>query len=34
VTGLFGLIAITVAAVYLLDIRPALRDAIDGHGPW
>src|ERR671927_907233 len=34
VTGMFGLIAVTVAAVYLLDIRPALRDAIEGHGPW
>jgi len=26
--------SITVAAVYLLDVRPALRDAVDGHGSW
>ena|SRR5690349_22152525 len=32
--GLLGLVAITVAAVYLLDTRPALRDAIDGRGSW
>jgi hypothetical protein len=32
--SILGLIAITVAAIYLLDIRPALRDAVDGHGPW
>lgn len=32
--SLFGLIAITIAAVYLLDVRPALRDAVDGHGSW
>jgi Protein of unknown function (DUF2516) len=31
---ILGLIAITVAAIYLLDVRPALRDAVDGHGPW
>jgi hypothetical protein len=29
-----GFIAITIAAIYLLDVRPALRDAVDGHGPW
>jgi|SRR4051812_34570017 Protein of unknown function (DUF2516) len=34
VLGLLGLIAITVAAVYMLDVRPALRDAIDGRGSW
>jgi Protein of unknown function (DUF2516) len=32
--GLLGLIAVTIAAVYLLDVRPALRDAIDGRGSW
>ncbi len=32
--GLLGLIAITIAAIYILDIRPALRDAVDGAGPW
>jgi hypothetical protein len=31
---ILGLIAITIAAIYLLDVRPALRDAVDGHGPW
>jgi hypothetical protein len=23
-----------IALVYLLDLRPALRDAVDGHGSW
>jgi len=32
--GILGMIAIAIAGVYLLDIRPALRDAVDGHGPW
>ena len=32
--GILGLIAVTIAAIYLLDVRPALRDAVDGHGPW
>lgn len=32
--SLLGLIAVVVALVYLLDLRPALRDAVDGHGPW
>jgi hypothetical protein len=32
--GILGLIAITIAAIYLLDIRPRLRDAVDGPGPW
>lgn len=32
--GLFSLIAAGIFAVYLLDIRPALRDAVDGHGSW
>jgi hypothetical protein len=30
----FGLMAVAIPAVYLLDVRPALRDAVDGHGPW
>jgi hypothetical protein len=31
----FALIGAAVAAVYLLDVRPALRDAVDGgHGSW
>ena len=32
--GILGLIAITIAAVYLLDVRPALRDAVEGDGSW
>lgn len=32
--GIFPLIAAGIFAVYLLDIRPALRDAVDGHGSW
>jgi hypothetical protein len=32
--GIFALIAIGISAVYLLDVRPALRDAVDGHGSW
>ena len=32
--SIFGFIAITVAAIYLLDVRPALRDAADGHNSW
>lgn len=31
---LFGLIAITIAAIYLLDVRPALREAGDGPSAW
>ena len=29
-----GLIAVAAALIYLLDLRPALRDAVDGHGSW
>ncbi|HET8680285.1 MAG TPA: DUF2516 family protein [Micromonosporaceae bacterium] len=32
--SIFGFIAIVAAAVYLLDVRPALRDATGGKGPW
>jgi hypothetical protein len=34
VLGLLGLAAIAIAGIYLLDVRPALRDAVDGQGPW
>jgi hypothetical protein len=34
VVSIFGMIAIAAALVYLLDVRPALRDAVDGHGSW
>lgn len=30
----FILIGAVVAAIYVLDLRPALRDAVDGHGSW
>jgi hypothetical protein len=33
-SGLLSLVPIVVALVYLLDVRPALRDVVDGHGPW
>jgi hypothetical protein len=32
--NILGMIAIVVALVYLLDLRPALRDAAEGHGNW
>lgn len=31
---MFHLIAITASALYLLDVRPGLRDVTNGHGPW
>jgi membrane protease YdiL (CAAX protease family) len=31
---LFVMIGIAAAGVYLLDVRPGLRDVADGHGPW
>jgi len=34
VRSILGTFAIAVALVYLLDLRPALRDAVDGHGNW
>ena len=35
-TGLsiFAFAAITAAAIYMLDVRPALRDVTDGSGNW
>lgn len=35
--GLFsilGMVVVAAALVYLLDVRPALRDAVEGHGSW
>jgi Protein of unknown function (DUF2516) len=32
--SILGIIAISAAAIYLLDVRPALREASEGHGPW
>lgn len=31
---LFNLIALGAAALYLLDVRPGLRDIANGHGSW
>jgi uncharacterized protein DUF2516 len=31
---IFGFIAITASAIYMLDVRPALRDAANGSGSW
>jgi Protein of unknown function (DUF2516) len=27
-------ISLAAALIYLLDVRPALRDAVEGSGPW
>ncbi len=32
--SILGMVAIAASLVYLLDVRPALRDAVDGHGSW
>jgi len=32
--SIFGFAAITAAAIYMLDVRPALRDAAEGTGSW
>jgi len=32
--GLLAYIAITATALYLLDVRPALRGTVDGSGSW
>lgn len=32
--SIFAFAAITAAAIYLLDVRPALRDATSGSGGW
>ncbi len=34
IVPLFTLIAITAALVYLLDVRPAIRDITNGGGSW
>lgn len=31
---LFKLITLGAAAIYLLDVRPGLRDIANGHGHW
>jgi predicted membrane-bound dolichyl-phosphate-mannose-protein mannosyltransferase len=30
----FATVSVAVAGVYLLDVRPAIRDALDGRGGW
>ena len=32
--GIFGLIGVAAALIYLLDVRPGLRDLTDGKGGW
>ncbi len=32
--GLIGMIGLIAGLVYVLDVRPALKDATDGSGPW
>jgi hypothetical protein len=32
--GIFGLIGVAAALVYLLDVRPGLKDLSDGKGFW
>jgi hypothetical protein len=32
--GIFGLIGIAAALIYLLDVRPGLKDLTDGKGFW
>ena len=34
ILAILGVMALVVALVYLLDVRPALRDAVDGRGNW
>jgi len=33
-TGIFSLIGIAAAMIYLLDVRPGLKDLSDGKGFW
>ncbi|GIE90376.1 DUF2516 family protein [Actinoplanes regularis] len=32
--GIFGLIGIAASLIYLLDVRPGLKDIADGKGFW
>jgi hypothetical protein len=32
--NLFAMVGIVASAVYLLDVRPAIRDVTNGGGPW
>ncbi|GLY96920.1 DUF2516 family protein [Actinoplanes sp. NBRC 103695] len=33
-TGIFGLVGVAAALIYLLDVRQGLRDLTDGKGFW
>src|SRR3954465_8356222 len=33
-TGIFSLVGIAAALIYLLDVRPGLKDLSDGKGFW
>jgi hypothetical protein len=33
-TGIFGMIGVAAALIYLLDVRAGLRDLTDGKGFW
>jgi hypothetical protein len=33
-TSIFGMIAVAAALIFLLDVRPALREVTGGSGPW
>ncbi|HEY0000815.1 MAG TPA: DUF2516 family protein [Actinoplanes sp.] len=33
-TGIFSMIGIAAAMIYLLDVRPGLKDLTDGKGFW
>ena len=33
-TGIFGLVGVAAALIYLLDVRPGLKDLSDGKGFW
>ncbi|MCW2715313.1 MAG: hypothetical protein JWN88_2360 [Frankiales bacterium] len=32
--GIFGIVGTIAAIIYLVDVRPALRQLSDGRGPW
>jgi hypothetical protein len=34
IINIFGMIAVAAGCVYLLDVRPALREATGGGGSW
>lgn len=34
ITSLIAIVAIVAALVYLLDVRPAIREVVDGRGNW